>query len=76
MEKIIAIMLLLAFTVSVLCAPVSAAGESTVASGPADTGDLFGIVIAMLLASAMGVAALVTHKTRFIQEDCKKAGGS
>lgn len=75
MKKVIAIMLILIMTLSVLSAPAAAAGENVVASEPADTGDLFGVVIAMLLTSAMAVAALVAHKTRFDHDEHKKAGG-
>ena len=71
MKKRMIMLLIFIMTLSVLCAPASATGVSE----PADTGDLFGIVIAMLLASAMGVAALVTHKTRFDHEESKKTGG-
>ncbi len=52
------------------CLPVLAVGAAAaeVDRAPADTGDLFSVIITMLLVSAMGVAALVTHKTRFVHE--------
>lgn len=72
MKKTVSAMLIFAMTLSVLSVPAFAAEQ---VEPLADTGDIFGVVIAMLLASAMGVAALVAHKTRFVQEDTKKAGG-
>lgn len=73
MKQLIAMLMIFILTLSVLSVPAAAA--EAVATEPADTGDLFGVVIVMLLASAMGVAALVTHKTRFEHEENKKAGG-
>lgn len=52
--------------------PAAAAGQTT---GPANTGDLFGIVIVLLLVSAIAVALLVLNRTRFVHEDQKDAGG-
>lgn len=52
--------------------PAAAVEQNT---GPADTGDLFGVVIVLLLVSAIAVALLVLGKTRFVQEDCNNAGG-
>jgi hypothetical protein len=72
MKKIIFVMLICVMTLSVLFVPAFAAEQ---VEALADTGDIFGVVIAVLLASAMGVAALVAYKTRFVQEDAKKAGG-
>lgn len=74
MNRAVLIMLIFILTLSVLSAPVSAAGGSEAAE-PADTGDLFGLIIAALLTSAMALAALIAHKTRFIHEDCKKKAG-
>ena len=52
--------------------PAAAVEQNT---GPADTGDLFGVVIVLLLVSAIAVALLVLGKTRFVHEDPKDAGG-
>lgn len=75
MKKPFFMLLLMFIMLSALSVCVAAEGVAPVTTGPADTGDLFGVVIVMLLASAMGVAALVSHKTRFDQEDKKKADG-
>ena len=72
MKKVVSAMLICVMTLSVLFVPAFAVEQ---VEALADTGDIFGVVIAMLLVSAMGVAALVAHKTRFVQEDTKKAGG-
>ena len=74
MNRIVAITLVFILTLSVLSVPVSAVGENA-ATEPADTGDLFGLIIAALLSSAMALAALIVHKTRFVHEDCKKKTG-
>ena len=71
MKRLIALALMLLIVVS-LPLPAAAAGHM---SEPADTGDLFGVVIVLLLISAIAVALLVLNRTRFVQDDCKKAGG-
>ena len=68
MKKLIAIVLICILTLSVLCVGAAAAGQTVMEAEPADTGDLFGIVIVALLVSAVGVATLVFHKTRFIND--------
>lgn len=75
MKKIIAIMLILILTLSALSVSAFAAEDAVSAQEPADTGDFFSVVIVMLLTSAMAVAALVAHKTRFIHDESEKAGG-
>ena len=75
MKKAVSVTMLLLIVLSVLFVPSFAAEQAEVIAEPADTGDMFSIVIAMLLTSAMGVAALIAHKTRFVHEDTKKAGG-
>lgn len=75
MKKTVAIMLILILALSALSVSVAAAGESVSVQEPADTGDFFGMVIVMLLTSAMAVAALVAHRTRFVHDDSKKADG-
>lgn len=66
---------LIAFVFALLCTvPLSAAAAGD-SAGPADTGDLFGVVIVLLLVSAIAVALLVLNRTRFVHEDCKNAGG-
>ena len=71
MKRLIALALMLLIVVS-LPLPAAAAGET---AGPDNTGDLFGVVIVLLLISAIAVALLVLNRTRFVQDDCKKAGG-
>lgn len=75
MKKVIAMMLILILTLSALSVSAFAAEDAAPAQEPADTGDFFGMVIVMLLTSAMAVAALVAHKTRFIHDESEKAGG-
>ena len=71
MKRLIAVAMIL-LTVIALPLPAAAAGET---AGPDNTGDLFGVVIVLLLVSAIAVALLVLGKTRFVQEDCNNAGG-
>ncbi len=66
MKKLMTTLLLFVLCLCVLA--VSGAATDGEAAAPADTGDIFSIIITMLLVSAMGVAALVTHKTRFEHE--------
>lgn len=68
MKKAIAILLIFIMTVSALSVCASATGEAAAASGPADTGDMFGMIIVALLVSAVGVAVLVACRTRFTME--------
>ena len=72
MKRLIALALMLLLIVASLPLPAAAAGH---VSGPADTGDLFGVVIVLLLIFAIAVALLVLEKTRFVQDDCNNAGG-
>lgn len=67
MKKIIATLLICVMTMSALSVGAAAAEQTVSRAGPADTGDMFGVVIVALLVSALGVAILVFHKTRF---DC------
>ncbi len=63
MKKVFAAMPIAALC---LCATsVNASAAQVSAAGPDNTGDFFGIVIAMLLLSSFGVAALVACKTHF-----------
>lgn len=62
MKKVFAAMPIAALC---LCATSVNASAAQVAAGPDNTGDFFGIVIAMLLLSSFGVAALVACKTHF-----------
>ena len=71
MKRLIAVVMIL-LTVAALPLPAAAAGET---AGPDNTGDLFGVVIVLLLVSAIAVALLVLNRTRFVQDDCKMAGG-
>ena len=71
MKRLIAVVMIL-LTVAALPLPAAAAGEI---AGPDNTGDLFGVVIVLLLVSAIAVALLVLNRTRVVQDDCKKAGG-
>ena len=71
MKRLIAVVMIL-LTVAALPLPAAAAGEI---AGPDNTGDLFGVVIVLLLVSAIAVALLVLNRTRFVQDDGKKAGG-
>lgn len=64
--------ILMLLLVTALPLPAAAAGNS---AGPDNTGDLFGVVIVLLLVSAIAVALLVLNRTRFVHEDCEKAGG-
>lgn len=59
---------LAAMPISALClfaTSVNASAAQMSDAGPDKTGDFFGIVIAMLLLSSFGVAALVACKTHF-----------
>lgn len=71
MKRLIAAMMLL-WMLCVLPLRAAAAGET---AGPDPTGDMFGVVIVLLLVSAIAVALLVLGRTRFVQDDCKNAGG-
>ena len=71
MQRLIAVVMIL-LTVTALPLPAAAVGET---AGPDNTGDLFGVVIVLLLVSAIAVALLVLNRTRFVQDDGKKAGG-
>ena len=68
MKKIIAIALIFIMTLSVLSVGAAAAGQTVAEAEPADTGDMFGVVIVALLVSALGVAMLVFHKTHFVHD--------
>ena len=71
MKRLTAFLILLSL-ITALPLRAAAAGETT---GPADTGDIFGVVIVLLLVSAIAVALLVLNRTRFVHEDCENAGG-
>jgi hypothetical protein len=71
MKRWIAVVMIL-LILTALPLPATAAGET---AGPDNTGDLFGVVIVLLLVSAIAVALLVLGKTRFVQDDCNNAGG-
>ncbi len=73
MKKLMFLLLNFILCLSVLSTGASAAGEATLENP--NTGDMFSMVIAMLLVSAMGVAALVANKTRFDLDDKKKKAG-
>lgn len=68
MKRMIAILLICIVILSALSVGAAAAGQTVAEAEPADTGDMFGIVIVALLVSALGVAILVFHKTRFVHD--------